>query len=115
MSSGTYLSIAFFLLFWGLFGLIRPKALFFARPEWRTRHNAFYFPVTCAVFFGLCFLSESGAGMPWIMTIFAATFPVLYFLVLCGVGVRKNILKPDTRIRNEKPRTPDMPGKGEGE
>jgi|GEM_PF-4431122 len=103
MSSGTYLSIAFFLLFWGLFGLMQPRILFFARPEWQTRYNAFYFPLTCAVFFVLCFLSESGAGMPWILTIFVAIFPVLYFLVLCGVGVRKNIPKPDTRIRNEKP------------
>ena len=101
MSAGTYLTIAFLLLFWGFLGLLQPQALFFARPEWRTRYHAFYFPFGCAVFFVLCFLSESGAGMPWIMTIFMAIFPLLYFLVLCGVGVRKDIPKPETKIRNE--------------
>ena len=101
MSAGTYLTIAFFILFWGLFGLLQPQALFFARPEWQTRYHAFYFPFTCAVFFVLCFFSKSGAGVPWIMTILIAIFPFLYFLVLCGVGVRKHTPKPETRIRNK--------------
>jgi hypothetical protein len=101
MSSGTYLTIALLLLFWGAFGLMQPRMMFFARPEWQTRYNAFYFPVTCAVFFVFCFLSASGAGISWIITILIAIFPIFYFLVLCGVGIRKNVLKPDTKIRSE--------------
>jgi len=64
-------------------------AVFFAKAEWQTRYHAFYFPFTCAVFFLLCSLSESEAGAPWVVTLFVGIFPLLYFLVLCGVGVRK--------------------------
>ena len=101
MSAEIYLTIAFLFLFWVFLGLMQPRALFFARPEWQTRYNAFYFPLICAVFFALCFFSASGSGVPWAMTIVVAVFPVLYLLLLCGVGVRKNTPKPETRIRNE--------------
>ena len=105
MAPGTYLTIVFFCLFWSLCGLARPRMLFFARPEWQTRHNAFYFPLSCAAFCFFCFLSSSGAGISWLVTCIVALFPLLYFLVLCGVGLRKNVPVPRTKPGRETPRS----------
>jgi len=99
MPSGTLLTIAFFCVFWGIFGLIWPGSLFFARPEVKTKYNAFYFPVTCAVFFLLCHFVSSGGLSPIVAGV-AGLFPFLYFLVLCGVGLRKNTPTLQNKVRH---------------